>query len=461
MTPKRTVKLALAVLLSTLSVQNIFAQQSDYQYPSEENIQQKLDQWQDLKFGILLHWGVYSVPGICESWPICSEDVDWIPRDSNMRYEDYKQWYWNLANDFNPKKFNPEQWAKVSREAGMKYCVFTTKHHDGFCMFNTQQTDYSIANYAFRKNKQSDVARYVFEAYREQGLWTGAYFSKPDWHCQYYWWDRYATPDRHVNYDISKHPARWKQYQDFTYNQISELVHNYGNLDILWLDGGWVDKAKGEDVNMARIAAMAREAQPDMLIVDRTVHGPYENYCTPEQQIPDTQLDYPWESCITLSHAWGYAPDCTFKTPQKVIAMLAEITAKGGNMLLGVGPTPEGTFEQPVIDILKQVGKWLKHNGEAIYGTRRTPNYHDGNIWFTANKDGKTRYAIYAIGERGMVPYAITWKGNIPAKRSKMILLENGKKLKWKTDGETVTVTIPEKIDHTQPIAIKFVVDEE
>lgn len=458
---KLFVALLTLALTASLSInQTIHAQESDYQYPTDPQVQEKLDQWQDLKFGIIIHWGLYSVPGICESWPLCSEDEEWIPRDSNIRYEDYKRYYWGLADKFNPNKFNPEQWAKVSRKAGMKYVVFTTKHHDGFCMFDTQETDFSITNFAFKKNKKKNVALHVFDAYRKNGLWVGAYFSKPDWHSQYYWWDRYATPDRHVNYKIEKHSARWRSYQDFTFNQISELMHNYGAIDILWLDGGWVDKDKGEDVGMDRIADMAREAQGNILIVDRTVHGKNENYLTPEQNIPDKQLDCPWESCITLSHAWGYAPGCSFKTPQRIISLLAEITAKGGSLLLGVGPTPDGVFEDAVVKILEKTGKWLDKNGEAIYNTRITPYYNDGQIWFTANKDGKTLYAIHTISDRGMVPETITWKGNIPAKGTKMTLLSNGKKVKWETDGETVTVELPSKVDRTEPVAFKFTVPE-
>jgi alpha-L-fucosidase len=184
----------------------------------------------------------------------------------------------------------------------------------------------------------------------------GAYFSKPDWHSEYYWWPKYATADRNNNYDIRKYPWRWNKFKEFTYNQLSELMHDYGSIDILWLDGGWVRPREtvneevlswgaripewSQDIDMPKIAMMARKAQPGLLIVDRTVHGRFENYQTPEQRIPSTQLDHPWESCMTLANNWGYVPNDKYKTSAKVIHTLIEVVAKGGSLLLGVGPKP-------------------------------------------------------------------------------------------------------------------------
>lgn len=415
---------------------------SSYEWPTEENVLQKLDKWQDMKFGVLLHWGLYSVPGIVESWSICSEDEEWIPRDTTMEYNAYKQWYWGLKDKFNPVQFDPAQWAKAIKAAGMKYAIFTTKHHDGFCMFDTRETDFSIAHGAFADNPQKDVARHVFDAFRNEGLMTGAYFSKPDWHSEYYWWPYFATPNRNVNYKIQKHPERWAKFQQYTYNQISELMHNYGALDILWLDGGWV-AAPRQDIKMDKIARMAREAQPGLLIVDRTIHGKYENYQTPERAIPETQLPYPWESCITLSNDWGWVPNAKFKSPETVIANLIEIVAKGGCLLLGVGPTPEGIIEEEVVKRLQKIGDWLKTNGEAVYNTRITPEYHSENTWFTTSKDKKKIYALYALHDGENIPEVIEWEGNLPAPKSKMILLQTGKKVKYSCEGKKVKVYLP------------------
>ena len=142
---------------------------SDYVWPTDKEVLNKLDQWQDQKFGVLLHWGLYSVPGIVESWSICSEDVDWIPRDASMSYVDYKKWYFGLKDKFNPVKFDPQQWAEVMQDAGMKYVIFTTKHHDGFCMFDSKYTDFSIAHGAFKNDPRKNVAYHVFDAVGNEG----------------------------------------------------------------------------------------------------------------------------------------------------------------------------------------------------------------------------------------------------------------------------------------------------
>ncbi|RZK86829.1 MAG: alpha-L-fucosidase, partial [Pedobacter sp.] len=386
--------------LASAQQNDIMPQSSHYEAPADPLVKKKLDNWQDKKFGMIIHWGLYAVPGIIESWSICSED--WIERDSTISYDDYKKWYWDFSKKFNPTKFDPTQWAKAGKDAGMKYLVFTTKHHDGFAMFDTKQSDFSIAKGPFANNPKADVAKYVFDAFRKEGFMIGAYFSKPDWHSQYYWWQKYATADRNNNYDIRKYPWRWNKFKDFTYNQIGELMHNYGNVDILWLDGGWVRPLESvnaevlswganipkwsQDIDMPKIADMARKAQPGLIMVDRTVHGLYENYQTPEQKIPEKQLDYPWESCMTLGGAWGFVPNDNYKSASEVINKLVEIVAKGGSLLLGVGPKPDGTFPAEVTKKLEDIGKWTSINGKAIYNTRAAKNYHSGQTWFTQAK---------------------------------------------------------------------------
>lgn len=423
---------------------------SDYVWPTDQQVLDKLDKWQDLKFGVLFHWGLYSVPGIVESWSICSEDEDWIPRDKSMSYEDYKKWYWGLKDKFNPVNFNPEQWADVMEDAGMKYMLFTTKHHDGFCMFDSKYTDFSIANGAFRDNPRNNVAKYVFEAFRQKNFMIGCYFSKPDWHCEWFWNPYYSTPNRRQNYKIEQHKDWWKNYQTFTENQLGELMSDYGSMDILWLDGGWVT---GDDVNLDRVLEKARKTHPGLISVDRSIRGKNENYQTPERSIPATQLNYPWESCITLSNDWGWVPNAPYKSPEKVISILAEIVAKGGCLALGVGPTADGIIEQPVVDRLHKIGEWMRVNGEAIYSTRTTPVYNDGKTWFTANKDGETLYAIYTVSDGETLPATIEWKGNLP--KGKMTLLQTGKKVKYSCEGDKVVVKLPEGLKN-EPLAFKF-----
>jgi alpha-L-fucosidase len=233
-------------------------------------------------------------------------------------------------------------------------------------------------------------------------------------------------------------------------------MNNYGDIDILWLDGGWVNSERRQVfIDMPKIADMARKAQPGLIIVDRTIHGEFENYQTPEQQIPEVQLPYPWESCMTLSADWGWTPRARFKSSNLVIGKLMEIVAKGGSLLLGAGPDGKGNFPDEVYSRFEEIGKWLQKNGEAIYGTTITPYYNDGNIWFTAAKDGKKMYALYALPENDTLPATIEWRTNIPAKGSKVTLLQTGKSLRYKVNDDKVTVTLPKGLKN-EPLAFAF-----
>lgn len=442
----------LSLQTKAQQVQGFVHEQSDgYEWPTDKEVLNKLDKWQDLKFGVLFHWGLYSVPGIVESWSICSEDEDWISRRTDLTYDQYKKWYFGLKDSLNPTEFDPNKWADVMQNAGMKYMLFTSKHHDGFCMYDSKYTDFSIANGPFHNDPRKDVARHVFDAFRNKGFMTGCYFSKPDWHCEWYWNPYFATPNRRQNYKKERHADWWKKYQEYTYNQLDELMTNYGSMDILWLDGGWVT---GEDVNLDQLLAKVRKStQPGLISVDRTIRGKNENYQTPERSIPEKQLNHPWESCITLSNDWGWVPNAPYKSAQKVINILSEIVAKGGSLALGVGPTPQGTIENAVIERLQAIGNWLKVNGKAIYNTRTTPIYHDNNVWFTADKNNKTVYAIYALPENETLPTTIEWTGNIPT--GKMTLLKGNKTVKYTVQGNKVKVVIP-KGTKNEPLAFNF-----
>lgn len=420
----------------------------DYVWPTDPQVLTKLKHWQDQKFGVLMHWGLYSVPGIVESWSICSED--WIVRERKPTYEEDKAWYWSQKDSLNPVNFDPSKWADVMKKAGMKYMIFTTKHHDGFCMFDTKYTDFSIAHGPFGKDPRHNIAKEVFNAYRNKGFMIGCYFSKPDWHCKWFWNPYYATPNRRINYKKQQHPDWWQNYRKFTQNQLNELTTDYGNIDILWLDGGWIT---GDEIGLDTILVDARKRNPGMISVDRTIRGKNENYQTPEQGIPAKQLDIPWESCITLSHAWGWTPNAKFKSPNKVIGILSEIVAKGGCLALGVGPKADGTLQPEVVNTLLKIGNWLNKNGQAIYSTVNAAHYNDGKVWFTADKNGKTLYAIYALEDGEKTPKTITWTENKP--KGKLILLQNGKSVKYTVKGNQVTVTLPSGLKN-EPLAFKF-----
>ncbi|ADV43482.1 alpha-L-fucosidase [Bacteroides helcogenes] len=453
----RNLKNWVACLLGATCTLNLSAQQENsyiheqsdgYEWPTDKEVLAKLDKWQDQKFGVLFHWGLYSQAGKVESWSICSED--WITRDMDS-YVDYKKWYWGLMDSFNPTDFNPEQWADVMQDAGMKYMLFTTKHHDGFCMFDSKYSDFSIAKGPFAADPRKDVARHVFDAFRKKGFMMGCYFSKPDWHYEYYWSPYYATPNRSINYKKERHPDWWKNYQQFTYNQMNELMTNYGSFDILWLDGGW---ETGDDVGLNELLAKVRTStQPGLISVDRTIRGKNENYQTPERSIPAKQMNHPWESCITLSDNWGWVPGSVFKSANRVVSILTEITAKGGCLVLGVGPTPQGVIEPEVAERLHEIGEWLRGNGKAIYNTRTTPDYNDGNVWFTADKDGETIYAVYVLNDGDTLPRSVEWRGNVPI--GKMTMLKGNKRVKYVCKDGKVTVTLPEGLKN-EPVAFCF-----
>lgn len=385
-------------------------QSHQYVYPTDKQVQKKLSEWQDLKFGLMMHWGTYSQWGIVESWSICPEDEGWTQRTGPhaASYNEYVQAYENLQQTFNPRKFDPAKWADAAADAGMKYVVFTTKHHDGFCMFDTKETDYKITDpkTPFAANPKSNIAREIFSSFRNKGLLTGAYFSKPDWHNKDYWWPYFPPKSRNVNYDPAKYPERWNAYKKFTFNQIRELMSDYGKMDILWLDGGWVrpyssiDTAVewqrtipyNQDIDMPGIAAMARTLQPGLLVVDRTVAGEFENYQTPEQTVPATPLDYPWESCITMGNSWSYVPNDKYKSANEIIHLLIRIVSRGGNLLLNVGPSPEGEWSDTVFQRMQEIGNWLKINGTGIYGSKPLPPYEKENFVYTSSKDGKSKF---------------------------------------------------------------------
>ena len=434
--------------------------------PLPTAVQRTLERWQERKFGLMMHWGPYSQWGVVESWSLCSEDEPWCSRNGR-NYVEYVAEYERLPRTFNPLRFNPAKWSRAARAAGMRYVVFTTKHHDGFCMFDSPGTSYKITDPGcpFSGDPRADVTREIFGAFRRDDFLIGAYFSKPDWHCPDYWAPEWATPDRNVNYDPAKHPDRWERYKTFTYQQIETLMRDYGPVDILWLDGGWVRPIEtitpemrdwagmrpyDQDIDMARIAAMARGHQPGLLVVDRTVEGPYENYRTPEQQVPDRPLDYPWETCMTMGNSWSFNPRDSYKSPRQLIHLLVDIVAKGGNFLLNVGPDPTGEWPEVVYERLEEIGAWMRVNSSAIYGTRPVAPYKAGKVCFTAAADG-ARYAIYLADDREQAPAQLRISG-LPVGRDEGItLLGSKERLRWRMEGEAVTVDLPEMVRRNMP----------
>ena len=434
----------------------------------------KLGEWQDLKFGLLMHWGPYSQWGIVESWSLCPEDYGWCERKKGSNPQDYytyKKEYENLKKTFNPVQFNPEKWAKAAKNAGMKYVVFTTKHHDGFSMFDSKYTDYKITDSEtpFSTHPKANVTKEIFNAFRGEGLWAGAYFSKPDWHHENYW-DPYFPPfDRNVNYDPLRFPEKWEKYVQFTHNQILELLTDYGKIDILWLDGGWVKKRSNEnlqqnydekfkenesgngfikhrvisqDIRMDDLVEKARKKQPGLIVVDRAVHGKNQNYLTPENRVPEKPLPYPWESCIIAGGGWSYSFDAKYMSGRKAIHTLVDIVAKGGNLLLNIAPSPAGEWDDEAYVLLQEIGDWMKVNDEAIYGTTSIAPYKQDNICITTKSDGSI-YLIYLMEEdqkdlQSELKFSIDVREN-----AKVSILGMNAKLKWTRSNKEIRIRLP------------------
>lgn len=437
---------------------------TEYIKPTDTAVLAKLAAWQDLKFGLFMHWGTYSQWGVVESWSICPEDEGWTVRRGphSASYNDYVQAYENLQQEFNPTQFNPQKWADAAKAAGMKYVVFTTKHHDGFNMFDTKESDYKITSpkSPFSSNPKANIAKEIFSTFRQEGFLIGAYFSKPDWHQPDYWWSYFPPKDRNVNYDPKKYPERWNAYKSFTHRQIGELMSDYGKIDILWLDGGWVRPKSSidpsvswqaaipydQDIDMATIAADSRKKQPGLLVVDRSVGGAYENYVTPEQTIPSKPLDFPWESCITMGNSWSYVPNDTYKPTTQLINMLLRIVSRGGNLLLNIGPSPQGDYADTAYLRLQQIGSWMKVHGEAVYATLPLAPYELGQQVFLQSKDQKTVY-VHVLAKTGEEKVELPEALELPAlslgKGVKVICLDDPSlSLKTAVAGDKIVVPL-------------------
>jgi alpha-L-fucosidase len=447
-----------------------------YVAPKDPAVLRKLDAWGDRKFGLMMHWGPYSRWGAVESWSICPED--WIDRHGPYAkdYYGYKKAYEALRTEFDPVKFDPAKWARAAKDAGMGYVVFTTKHHDGFCMFDTKTTEYRITDSgtAFSKSPKANVTKEIFDAFRTEGFMVGAYFSKPDWHSENYWWSYYPPKDRNVNYDPKKFPERWSAFCDFTRTQIGELMSDYGSIDILWLDGGWVrpkatiDRAVDwqryitfdQDIGMARIAAEARAKQPGLIVVDRTVGGEFENYTTPEQEVPESGPDHPWETCMTMAGAWSHYPNDTYKPTRKLVHTLVTVVSGGGNFLLNVAPDANGELDPTAYERLRDIGAWMRVNGEGIHGTRRGDIPSTKKIRHTRSRDGDVRYAFFLLEEGEPVPTNIVLPGVVLKPGATVTALGADNALEWKTEGDGMRITIPdtvrEKLTGTPAVGIRM-----
>lgn len=321
------------------------------------------EQWfMDAGFGMFIHWSLDSQLGTVISHSMAGASDDYLYRFVH-----------ELPSTFNPRKFNPEDWAVLAKLAGMKYVVFTTKHHSGFCMWNTKTTGFNVMNTPFKR----DITREIFDAFRKQGIAIGIYFSPEDFNYLY---------ENKIPIGRLQHPMHYPKnnagLMDLDKAQIKELLTNYGKIDVLFFDG----PAEG-------LKEYAWQLQPDVVVTRGQMQ-------TPEQKLPDKPMPGPWEACFTMGTDWQYKPtNDPHKSGTEIINMLAEIRAKGGNLLLNIGPKPDGEIQIEQEALLREIALWNYVNREAIHDIRPWKIIREGSFWFTADKTGNTVYAIVPAGK--------------------------------------------------------------
>ena len=348
--------------------------------------QARTEWFRDARFGMFIHWGIYAIPARGE----------WVRSQEKLSIEDYQKYF----KEFNPKDYDPREWAKLAKQAGMKYAVITAKHHDGFCLFDSKLTDYKVTNTPVGR----DLLKEFLDAFRAEGLKVGVYYSLIDWH----------HPD-YPAYGDRQHPMRdnpewkdqkynWDNYLKYMHGQVREICSNYGKIDIMWFDFSY-NEFSGEKWKATQLVNMVRELQPGIIIDNRlggemtTEHpDPYAgDFEGPEQYIPVRPVvdvyknPVPWEVCMTLNNHWGYSStDFDYKSSKDVVRALANCVSKGGNLLLNVGPDAYGNIPGPSKEILKEVGQWMDKNGESIYGCSRSE--FPKPDWGRYTKKGDTLY---------------------------------------------------------------------
>jgi alpha-L-fucosidase len=429
-------------------------------------LKNRLEWFMDQRFGLILHWGPYSQWDCIESWPLVPADTwarpdtcrAWVERGRDL--ERFSRDYRNLYRTFHPIRFDAERWAAIAEAAGARYVVYTTKHHDGFCMWDTRTTDYRITHpdCPFHADPRADTVREVFAAFRRRQMGIGCYFSKPDWHCPWYWAPGFPVHDRNVNYDTNRHPELWTSFVAFVHCQIEELMREYGPVDILWLDGGQV-RPPHQDIRMGEIAAMARRLQPGLIMADRTVGGWYEDFLTPEQTIPKVPPDQPWEACETLGRSWKYMPEDDYKSAREVIHLLIETASKGGNLLLGVGPDALGEIPARAEKVLREIGDWLRSHGEAIYGTRAVPPYEEGLVRFTRKKNVVYAFVLPTPDQRW--PEQVSLSAFQPCQGSAVEVVGlPSLKSRWRREGAGCVVSLPTAaLSDTPAVVLRLAVE--
>ena len=373
-----------------------------YSQETPEAKASRLKWFHDAKLGIFIHWGIYAVNGIDESWSFYNGYIS---------YPDYMK----QLDGFTALEYKPEEWASLIKESGSKYAVLTTKHHDGVALWNTRMGDLSVVK---KTPAGRDLVEPFYKALRRNGIRTGLYYSLLDWsHPDY---PNFTKDEKRYTDD----PSRWEAFTKFNLGQIGELAKNF-NPDLYWFDGDWEQSA--EKWKASQIRDMILQNNPGAIINSR-LQG-YGDYATPEQGLPVTRpADRYWELCMTINDSWGYQQnDKEYKSPSQVIKIFSECISKGGNLLLDIGPKPDGTLPAEQVLVLKALGRWTKKHSEAIYGTEGglPPGYFHGAS--TISSDSTMLYLFFNGNPEGQVMLEGV-KNDI----NRIYVVGNGTKLQWK-----------------------------
>ncbi len=397
---KQRLVYALACAMVFLSVSRALAQGGE----TAEQRDARMRWWREARFGMFVHWGLYAIPA--GQWDDRKWDqggMEWIQKRANVPADVYAE---RLLPQFKPKADFARQWAEVANAAGCKYVVFTNKHHEGFALHDSATTTFDAKDVTGR-----DLHREIIEAVRSHGLRVGAYHSLWDWHHEH----AYAGPGTN-NPDCQTMQGRNPEiYLQFLRSQVNEIVTNYGTLDVLWFDYS-SRQIQGESWKANELVALVRKHQPGIIINNRLYRSPeagwhddhhlapfdnqYGDFCTPEQRIPPTGVPgVDWETCMTINTTWGYSQhDHAWKSSQTLIRNLIDIASKGGNYLLNIGPMADGSVPQETVTRMHDIGRWMKVNGESIYGTTASP--FANLAWGRCTKkqvDGATRLYLHVF----------------------------------------------------------------
>ena len=404
------------------------------------------------RFGMFIHWGLSSVRGWELSWPMVGGNFA-LPHCQNVAITDY----YASADSFDPTHYDPREWARLAKRLGMQYAVLTTKHHDGFALFDTRLSSFSVMQAPYGK----DIVRAWADAFRAEGLRLGVYFSLSDWHHPDY--PPFTEAFKPYNFANLPQPTpeQWARYLDVLFGQVRELLSNYGRLDVIWFDGQW-ERIPADRWKPDELRALIKSLQPEILINDRLPEcGDFD---TPEQFIPPQPLARPWETCMTINESWGYNPsDTHYKSPRQLVHALCEVAGKGGNLLLNVGPMGDGRLPAEQIERLEAVAGWMAAHGESIVGT--TPGLEPWQFYGPSTRRGDRLY-LHLL----MRPYETVCVRGVPIKRIRSVrALATGQALPYTTrcailDGflnsdpmGELSITVPEPV--IDPYATVIAVD--